>query len=111
VIAKSEEPQDGRWAIIEVPLIFDTEDIYTLAIQNYENNARGDATMDIFVNGGLLHPDYAVAERSLSNPSDARGAFAVGAVNWADDVLEPYSSQGPTADGRIKPELAAPRGR
>lgn len=111
VIAKSEEPQDGE--VGQMPAegflyVFDTENVYTLAIQNYESKARGEATMDIFINGGLLHPDFAVAERSLSNPSDARGAFAVGAVNWADDVLEPYSSQGPTADGRIKPDLAAP---
>jgi subtilisin family serine protease len=111
VIAKSEEPQAGE--IGQLPAegflyMFDKEDIYTLAIQNYDNGARGDATMDIFINGGLLHPDFVVAERSLSSPSDARGAFAVGAVNWADDVLEPYSSQGPTADGRIKPDLAAP---
>jgi subtilisin family serine protease len=55
-----------------------------------------------------MHPDYVVPEQSLSSPADAVGAFAVGAVNWADDVLEPYSSQGPTADGRIKPDLAAP---
>jgi subtilisin family serine protease len=32
----------------------------------------------------------------------------VGAVHWADDALEPYSSRGPTADGRIKPDIAAP---
>lgn len=111
VIAKSEEPQDG--GIGQMPAegflyVFDTEDVYTLAIQNYESQARGEATMDIFINGGLVHPDFAVAERSLSSPADAKGAFAVGAVNWADDVLEPYSSQGPTADGRIKPDLAAP---
>ncbi len=111
VIAKSEESQAGE--IGQLPAegflyTFDTEDIYTLAIQNYENGARGDATMDIFINGGLLHPDFVVPEQSLSSPSDAQGAFAVGAVNWADDVLEVYSSQGPTADGRIKPDLAAP---
>ncbi len=32
----------------------------------------------------------------------------MGAVNWADDVLEPYISQGPTLDGRTKPDIAAP---
>ena len=43
-------------------------------------------------------------------PADADGAFAVGATYWEDDGLEPFSSQGPTNDGRIKPELAAPDG-
>jgi len=34
----------------------------------------------------------------------------VGATYWQDDVLEDFSSQGPTRDGRIKPDLAAPDG-
>lgn len=32
----------------------------------------------------------------------------MGAVHWSNDALEPYSSQGPTNDGRIKPDLVAP---
>jgi hypothetical protein len=47
-------------------------------------------------------------ERSLGIPADARSAFTVGAVNWSDDILAPYSSQGPTDDGRPKPEISAP---
>ncbi|MBN1991383.1 MAG: S8 family serine peptidase [Anaerolineae bacterium] len=111
LLGKSEEPQEGQAG--QLPLEgfiyeFDDNEVYLLAIQNYEGQARGDATFDLFIHGGLMHPDYAVAEHSLGNPADARGAFAVGAVNWADDVLEYYSSQGPTADGRIKPDLSAP---
>ncbi len=52
--------------------------------------------------------EYAVIQSSLSIPADAKGALAVGAVNWADDTLEEYSSQGPTLDGRIKPDISAP---
>lgn len=111
LIAKSEEPQEGQAGEMPVEGFlyeFEAEDVYTLAIQNYEGRATKNVTFDIFIHGGLMHPDFVVAERSLSSPADARGAFAVGAVNWADDVLEIYSSQGPTADGRIKPDLAAP---
>jgi subtilisin family serine protease len=111
VVAKSEEPQDGgegQYPIEAILYEFDDEEIYSIAIQNYEGQARGDATFDLFIDGALMHPDFVVPERSLSSPSDARGAFAVGAVHWADDALEYYSSQGPTADGRIKPDLAAP---
>ncbi|MBE7552700.1 MAG: S8 family serine peptidase [Anaerolineales bacterium] len=111
LIAKSEEPQDGQPGQLPAEgFFYEFEDnaVYLLAIQNYDNKARGDATFDLFIHGGLMHPDMVVAERSLSSPSDARGAFAVGAVNWADDVLEPYSSQGPTSDGRTKPDLSAP---
>ncbi len=111
LIAKSEEPQDGQPGQLPAEgFLYEFEDnaVYLLAIQNYNNEASGNATFDLFIHGGIMHPDLVVAERSLSSPSDARGAFAVGAVNWADDVLEPYSSQGPTADGRTKPDLSAP---
>ncbi len=111
LLAKSEDPQDGQAGQVPVEGLiyeFDDDQIYYLVIENYDGQARGDVTFDLFINGGLMHPDFIVAERSLSSPADARSALAVGAVNWANDVLEPYSSQGPTADGRVKPDLAAP---
>ncbi|MEW5872081.1 MAG: S8 family serine peptidase [Chloroflexota bacterium] len=61
-----------------------------------------------------IHPDkldaYATADHSIGTPSDAFNALAVGAVFWSTDVLEKYSSQGPSNDGRIKPDLSAPAG-
>lgn len=111
VLAKSEDSQNGEEGAVPVEgflYTFDDQEVYLLSIENYENNARGDATFDLFIHGGEIHPNYIVPGYSLSSPSEARGAFAVGAVHWADDVLEPYSSQGPTADGRIKPDLSAP---
>lgn len=111
LLGKSEDPQSGEPGNIPAEgFLYEFEDseIYLLAIENYDGLARGDATFDLFIHGGEMHPDYLVTEFSLSSPSDARGAFAVGAVNWADDVLEAYSSNGPTADGRIKPDLSAP---
>jgi hypothetical protein len=53
--------------------------------------------------GGL-----AVAGASVPTPGDAAGALSVGAVKWTGATLEPYSSRGPTADGRLKPDLVAP---
>jgi len=111
VLAKSEETQDGsegQYPIESIFYVFDDPDVYYLSIENYEGQADGQATFDIFVYGASLDPSYVVPAYSLTNPADARGAFAVGAVNWADDVLEFYSSNGPTADGRTKPDLAAP---
>jgi len=43
---------------------------------------------------------------SLVAPADARGMLSVGGVNIEEERAA-FSSQGPTADGRIKPELAA----
>ncbi|MGI8858213.1 MAG: S8 family serine peptidase [Thermomicrobiales bacterium] len=45
---------------------------------------------------------------SLSTPADAKGAFAVAAVDVKTGKVEEYSSQGPTLDGRIKPEISGP---
>ncbi|MCB0872679.1 MAG: S8 family serine peptidase [Thermoleophilia bacterium] len=50
----------------------------------------------------------AVASGSVATPADAHSAVAVGAVPWVGDLIAPYSSWGPTDDGRAKPELVAP---
>lgn len=111
LIAKSEDPQSGEPGNIPAEGFlyeFDDTEIYLLSIENYDGLARGDATFDLFITEGDIHPDYLVAEASLTSPADARGAVAVGAVHWADDILEPYSSNGPTNDGRVKPDISAP---
>jgi MYXO-CTERM domain-containing protein len=43
---------------------------------------------------------------TLGAPADADGLIAVGAVG-ADGVVTDFSSRGPTADGRIKPDVSA----
>jgi len=62
----------------------------------------------------MIHPTlplgHAVATGSLPTPADSRnpGEISVGAVNVAaPTAIEPYSSQGPTSDGRVKPDLVA----
>lgn len=44
---------------------------------------------------------------TLLAPADTDGIIAVGATNL-DGVLSDFSSRGPTADGRIKPDVLAP---
>ncbi|MFH0751653.1 MAG: S8 family serine peptidase [Chloroflexota bacterium] len=61
--------------------------------------APGAATMAHFTKAG-----------SLPTPADSRnpGMVSVGAVDYrTPTVIEPYSSQGPTLDGRVKPDLVA----
>ena len=48
------------------------------------------------------------ATGSIGIPATARGALAVGAVDVGSGRLESFSSQGPTDDGRTKPEVSAP---
>ena len=48
---------------------------------------------------------------TVIDPAQCADAVAVGAVEWdnyANGPAAPYSSRGPTWDGRIKPDIAAP---
>ena len=46
---------------------------------------------------------------SLSQPADCASVLAIGATNLSDSP-EGFSSEGPTTDGRDKPEISAPDG-
>jgi subtilisin family serine protease len=63
-----------------------------------------------FHNIDPLSSQYQEPSGSVTIPADSPYAVAVGGTYWADDSLETYSSQGPTADGRIKPDFCAPTG-
>jgi subtilisin family serine protease len=54
--------------------------------------------------------EYDVASGSVVVPGDANGAVVVGAINGLDGTLEPFSSQGPTNDGRLAPHVMGPDG-
>lgn len=78
---------------------------YAFAIRR--SNASTAPRIDFFVTIGktLEHQIPAV---SLLEPATSASALAVGAHCWSTDALEPYSSHGPTIDGRIKPDLSGP---
>lgn len=58
-----------------------------------------------------LLPVFGGAGRgSVPTPADAAGSISVGAIDWRGNSLARYSSRGPTADGRFKPEISAPTG-
>ena len=59
--------------------------------------------LHIYALGASLTPSTAVG--SIGTPADARGAVSVGAVHYSTKNLEPFSSRGPTDDGREKPEI------
>ena len=52
-----------------------------------------------------------VEEGSLSEPADHASVVTVGAVSGVEPLaVEPFSSRGPTVDGRAKPEVVSPTG-
>lgn len=84
-----------------------TPGLYHIAINRFS------ATVDVNFDLHILQqiPQYVVSSGSVTDPAAAVGAFAVGAVDWVTpDTLESFSSEGPTNDGRIKPDVVAPDG-
>jgi len=79
---------------------------YTIRIQKAGGSAR---RLELFSIYQELSPH--VATSSLPAPANAAAALAVGAIDHASYTAgpaEPYSSRGPTNDGRQKPDLVAP---
>ncbi len=55
-----------------------------------------------------IDPAQGTGIGTLTLPADARGALSVAAVGFDTRALENFSSRGPTADGRVKPDVAGP---
>jgi hypothetical protein len=78
--------------------------VYFVAIER--SSGSGSPLIDLFTTGGS-DDQYQVAAGSIADPAASADALAVGAVCWQTGSLEPFSSQGPTIDGRVKPDLVA----
>lgn len=105
ILAVSDEAQNGSQPPVE-SIAYHAVWPGTYRIVIRKAGSAAPMKMHLFTNFELEH--Y-VQEGSVVPPGDASGAFTVGAVNL-DGELEPYSSRGPTVDGRIKPDITAPDG-
>lgn len=107
----SEDLQDGtqdplEWVSCEPP---DEADRTNVAIFDATSRAAAEGlTVYLYIAWGELNPALWTLERSLTLPADASGAISVGAHDVTTDDLAWYSSQGPTDDGRLKPDLVGP---
>jgi len=79
-----------------------------VAIKKYA--ATRNCKLELFAYNNSGPVQYNKPEGSLLIPSDSPSAVAVGASDWRDDSFHSYSSQGPTHDGRVKPDFSAPSG-
>jgi subtilisin family serine protease len=52
--------------------------------------------------------EHQVPDSSIGILGCCRGVLTVGAINITTLEIQPYSSRGPTKDGRLKPDLVAP---
>lgn len=77
--------------------------VFFVAIERY--SAALAPRFDLFVTGAS-DIQHAVAAGSVTEPGSSPATLAAGAVCWASTTIEPFSSQGPTIDGRVKPDLS-----
>ncbi len=79
---------------------------YRVRIQRASGAARRLSLFSI-----LQEVSPVVSASSIPAPGNAAEVLTVGAIDWpnyATGPIAPYSSRGPTGDGRQKPDLAAP---
>jgi subtilisin family serine protease len=94
---------DGAASALTPPVAADTGEWRLVA----RAVTGGEVAAEIF-SRSVTFGSHSVAASSVMTPGDAAGALTVGAVPWTGSELAPYSSQGPTDDGRLKPDLVAP---
>jgi hypothetical protein len=83
---------------------------YSLYIDRWTASAPN-RRFDVFVEGpAALEPALVNAAGSLAEPAASPYAFTVGAYCNQTGSLESFSSQGPTIDGRVKPDISGPDG-
>ena len=66
-----------------------------------------DPRIDVFA-PDVFQLQYAVAEGSINDIAGAPEVLAVAAICRLTNAIQPYSSQGPTIDGRIRPDISGP---
>ena len=112
IVDSSEDRQSGPMAgsfpvpweriVYEVP----RDGVYSLAIRRYSGSLPD--WVQLVVWGGPVEIEHHTLSGSIGNPAESAtpGMLAVGAAGWADiHTIKPYSSRGPTPDGRIKPDI------
>jgi len=107
-ISSSTDRQTGSEEPVETIAYVNMEDDgrYAIAVKKYSATENVDFT--IFSQIGL---SYHTLESSVTDPGSATDVVTVGAIardSYESGPQEPFSSQGPTTDGRPKPDVAAP---
>jgi hypothetical protein len=112
VVAVSDETQSGRggsWFPYPRELLgytASTAGTYYIVVRK-TSSSTANRRFSVFSIGPAL--GVKTTSSSLAQPADCSSALGVGATNLSD-VPEGFSSEGPTTDGRAKPEISGPDG-
>jgi subtilisin family serine protease len=111
VLAVSADTQSGGGNPREIAS-FETEEetVYVVVVRDPSSPLFPSQRLWLWASAGV-DPAYINGSGTLSLPGDARGALTVGASPYNNPgVVEGFSSRGPTADGRVKPDVGGPDG-
>ena len=85
-----------------------TTGLYSIGVTFTGEDSASDASLELFSLNNVL--EHTIQQGSVTVPSDAQGVMVVGAVNYFDGKVEPFSSQGPTNHGENTPHVVGPDG-
>ncbi|MBI4865148.1 MAG: S8 family serine peptidase [Candidatus Riflebacteria bacterium] len=110
VLRQSNDPQVGVARSIprECVSIEDLEGQRPGFILIRRKAGSGPLRFSLWARNLAVDPKHVTSEGSLSIPADSKGALTVGAWEPGSKTMAAYSSCGPTADNRQKPDVAAP---
>lgn len=109
VISMSQSRQSGNEEPTEDIDISVPAGLYFLKVRIH--NLSRPVSFEIYSINSTISP--AVARSSIPAPGNISNVITVGALNirrWRSGPLEDFSSQGPTNDGRSKPDITGPDG-
>lgn len=111
-VARSTRRQDGRGDPVE-RLSFTSArgGDFELAVRHRSGSTSNRLQILVASEGSVDSLEHVVSSGTLPSPADSAnpGMVTIGAVDVrAPDELELYSSRGPTADGRFRPDVVAP---
>ncbi len=113
-------PEDT--ALRGIEWVIDNKDVYNISVMvcswgivlggpnDHNGNSAVSRAADRAVEAGInvvVAAGNSALSATVTAPGDARRVVTVGSVN-DDHLLSPFSSEGPTTDGRMKPDVCAP---
>ena len=111
LVESSKDHQSGTGDPYEyLSYVAPTTGTYGIAVSRISGVATPPIQLLVYGLHGGAGLAYQVAAGTMPSPADSTspGMLTVGAVHFATPgAIEPYSSRGPTLDGRVKPDLVA----
>ena len=109
VVFSSDTEQSGEsnhipFEMFSFTALIDSED-FGIFVSHYSGGVPDWIQLVVWSAGSIEHH---TENGSITNPAESAnpGMLAVGAAPWYDvNTIEPYSSRGPTPDGRVKPDI------